>query len=47
MFGTLIIAVESQISKDAKVIVACATGGTMKPSQNLPEGQQSRYFGVF
>ncbi|KAL9432648.1 hypothetical protein AB3S75_027636 [Citrus x aurantiifolia] len=34
--------VESQLDKDAKIIVACATGGTMKPSQNLPEGQQSR-----
>ncbi|XP_024029790.1 rhodanese-like domain-containing protein 14, chloroplastic [Morus notabilis] len=34
--------VESKISKDAKIIVACATGGTMKPTQNLPEGQQSR-----
>ncbi|PON81219.1 Rhodanese-like domain containing protein [Trema orientale] len=34
--------VESKISKDAKIIVACSTGGTMKPSQNLPEGQQSR-----
>lgn len=34
--------VESQIPKDAKVIVACTAGGTMRPSQNLPEGQQSR-----
>ncbi|GMI95467.1 hypothetical protein like AT4G27700 [Hibiscus trionum] len=34
--------VESKFSKNAKIIVACATGGTMKPSQNLPEGQQSR-----
>ncbi|PKI76410.1 rhodanese-like domain-containing protein 14, chloroplastic [Punica granatum] len=34
--------VESKISKDAKIIVACSAGGTMKPSQNLPEGQQSR-----
>jgi hypothetical protein len=37
------IVVESQLSKDAKIIVACSTGGTMKPSMNLPEGQQSRY----
>lgn len=34
--------VESQLSKDAKVIVACTAGGTMRPTQNLPEGQQSR-----
>ncbi|GMI76506.1 hypothetical protein like AT4G27700 [Hibiscus trionum] len=34
--------VESKFDKDAKIIVACTTGGTMKPSQNLPEGQQSR-----
>ncbi|XP_022923075.1 rhodanese-like domain-containing protein 14, chloroplastic [Cucurbita moschata] len=34
--------VESKIAKDAKIIVACSSGGTMKPTQNLPEGQQSR-----
>ncbi|KAK9293002.1 hypothetical protein L1049_020986 [Liquidambar formosana] len=34
--------VESKINKDAKIIVACSAGGTMKPTQNLPEGQQSR-----
>ncbi|KAL5716016.1 hypothetical protein ACHQM5_017857 [Ranunculus cassubicifolius] len=34
--------VESQIAKDSKIIVACSSGGTMKPTQNLPEGQQSR-----
>ncbi|CAL9748929.1 unnamed protein product [Musa acuminata subsp. burmannicoides] len=34
--------VESKLDKDAKIIVACSTGGTTKPSQNLPEGQQSR-----
>ncbi|KAG6753614.1 hypothetical protein POTOM_041596 [Populus tomentosa] len=34
--------VESKINKNAKIIVACSAGGTMKPSQNLPEGQQSR-----
>ncbi|GER33416.1 major facilitator superfamily protein [Striga asiatica] len=34
--------VESKIAKDAKIIVACSAGGTTKPSQNLPEGQQSR-----
>ncbi|KAL2550819.1 Rhodanese-like domain-containing protein 14 [Forsythia ovata] len=34
--------VESKIDKSAKIIVACSAGGTMKPSQNLPEGQQSR-----
>ncbi|OMO93556.1 hypothetical protein COLO4_16824 [Corchorus olitorius] len=34
--------VESKFDKDAKIIVACSAGGTMKPTQNLPEGQQSR-----
>ncbi|KAM7267763.1 hypothetical protein ACFE04_009929 [Oxalis oulophora] len=34
--------VESKLSKDAKIIVACASGGKIKPTQNLPEGQQSR-----
>ncbi|EOY23650.1 Rhodanese/Cell cycle control phosphatase superfamily protein isoform 2, partial [Theobroma cacao] len=34
--------VESKFDKDAKIIVACTSGGTMKPTQNLPEGQQSR-----
>ncbi|KAJ7959391.1 rhodanese-like domain-containing protein 14, chloroplastic [Quillaja saponaria] len=34
--------VESKIDKNAKIIVACSAGGTMKPSQNLPEGKQSR-----
>ncbi|EEF27743.1 rhodanese-like domain-containing protein 14, chloroplastic [Ricinus communis] len=34
--------VDSKIDKNAKIIVACSSGGTMKPSQNLPEGQQSR-----
>lgn len=34
--------VESKLSKDAKIIVACSAGGTMRPTQNLPEGQQSR-----
>ncbi|XP_071929349.1 rhodanese-like domain-containing protein 14, chloroplastic isoform X1 [Coffea arabica] len=34
--------VESKIEKKAKIIVACSSGGTMKPSQSLPEGQQSR-----
>ncbi|KAI3410541.1 Rhodanese domain-containing protein [Psidium guajava] len=37
-----ITTVESKIGKDAKIIVACSAGGTMKPSQSLPEGQQSR-----
>jgi len=35
-------AVESKLDKEAKIIVACSTGGLMKPSQNLPEGNQSR-----
>ncbi|XP_019417899.1 PREDICTED: rhodanese-like domain-containing protein 14, chloroplastic [Lupinus angustifolius] len=34
--------VEAKLDKNAKIIVACSSGGTMKPSQNLPEGQQSR-----
>lgn len=34
--------VESKIDKNAKIIVACSAGGTMRPSPNLPEGQQSR-----
>ncbi|KAG6714275.1 hypothetical protein I3842_05G196100 [Carya illinoinensis] len=34
--------VESKLDKEAKIIVACSSGGTMKPTQNLPEGQQSR-----
>ncbi|XP_020114917.1 rhodanese-like domain-containing protein 14, chloroplastic isoform X1 [Ananas comosus] len=34
--------VESKFDKDAKIIVACSSGGTMRPSQSLPEGQQSR-----
>ncbi|KAJ9174309.1 hypothetical protein P3X46_017346 [Hevea brasiliensis] len=34
--------VESKIDKNAKIIVACSAGGTTKPSQSLPEGQQSR-----
>lgn len=34
--------VESKIDKSAKIIVACSAGGTLRPSQNLPEGQQSR-----
>lgn len=34
--------VESKIDKNSKVIVACSAGGTMRPSQTLPEGQQSR-----
>ncbi|CAI0544661.1 unnamed protein product [Linum tenue] len=39
--------VDSKLGKDAKIIVACSAGGTMKPSQNLPQGQQSRYFQLF
>ncbi|KAK9122233.1 hypothetical protein Syun_019850 [Stephania yunnanensis] len=34
--------VESKLDKDSKIIVACTSGGTMRPSQNLPEGKQSR-----
>lgn len=37
-----ISSVEEKIDKNAKIIVACSSGGTMKPTQNLPEGQQSR-----
>ncbi|KAL2318158.1 hypothetical protein Fmac_032034 [Flemingia macrophylla] len=34
--------VEAKIDKSAKIIVACSSGGTLRPSQNLPQGQQSR-----
>ncbi|KAI5079824.1 hypothetical protein GOP47_0005303 [Adiantum capillus-veneris] len=34
--------VRSKLEKDKRIIVACAAGGTMRPSQNLAEGQQSR-----
>ncbi|AES72559.1 putative Rhodanese-like domain-containing protein [Medicago truncatula] len=34
--------VGEQLDKNAKIIVACSAGGTMKPTQNLPQGQQSR-----
>lgn len=34
--------VRSKLEKDKRIIVACAAGGTMKPSANLAEGQQSR-----
>ncbi|CAI9295598.1 unnamed protein product [Lactuca saligna] len=34
--------VASKLDKNSKIIVACSSGGTMKPTQNLPEGQQSR-----
>ncbi|KAI3818043.1 hypothetical protein L1987_11845 [Smallanthus sonchifolius] len=36
--------VESKLDKNSKIIVACSSGGTMKPTLNLPEGQQSRSF---
>lgn len=39
--------VESKIDKNSKVIVACSAGGTMRPSQTLPEGQQSRWLFSF
>jgi rhodanese-related sulfurtransferase len=34
--------VEEKLGKDAKIIVACSAGGTMKPTLNLPDGKQSR-----
>ncbi|KAL5199287.1 hypothetical protein ABZP36_020490 [Zizania latifolia] len=34
--------VNKKLGKDAKIIVACSTGGTLKPTQNLPDGKQSR-----
>ncbi|KAG7541238.1 Rhodanese-like domain superfamily [Arabidopsis thaliana x Arabidopsis arenosa] len=34
--------IEAKLDKEAKIIVACSSAGTMKPTQNLPEGQQSR-----
>jgi hypothetical protein len=39
----ILAAVEEKLNKNAKIIVACSAGGTMKPTQNLPQGQQSRY----
>ncbi|KAI3924569.1 hypothetical protein MKX01_038009, partial [Papaver californicum] len=33
--------VESKLDKNSKIIVACSSGGTMRPTQNLPQGQQS------
>jgi hypothetical protein len=39
----MLAAVGEKLNKDAKIIVACSAGGTMKPTQNLPQGQQSRY----
>jgi hypothetical protein len=35
--------VDTKVGKDAKIIVACSTGGTLKPTQNFPDGKQSRY----
>jgi len=34
--------VRSKLGKNSKIIVACSAGGTMRPTPNLPEGQQSR-----
>ncbi|XP_057818972.1 rhodanese-like domain-containing protein 14, chloroplastic isoform X2 [Cryptomeria japonica] len=34
--------VRSKLDKNSKIIVLCSQGGTMKPSANFPEGQQSR-----
>eukprot|EP01018_Ginkgo_biloba_P012953 Gb_38983 [translate_table: standard] len=34
--------VRSKLDKNSKIIVACSSGGNMRPSPNLPEGQQSR-----
>lgn len=39
--------IESKLDKSSKIIVACSSGGTMKPTQNLPEGQQSRLLKIF
>ncbi|KAI5016780.1 hypothetical protein ZWY2020_006631, partial [Hordeum vulgare] len=36
--------VEEKLNKDSKIIVACSAGGTMKPTQNLPDGKQSREY---
>eukprot|EP00897_Mesotaenium_endlicherianum_P001563 jgi/Mesen1/1434/ME000131S00499 len=30
------------LTKDSKIIVACSFGGTLKPTQNFPEGKESR-----
>jgi hypothetical protein len=34
--------VNSKLDKSTKTIVACQSGGTVKPTANLSEGQQSR-----
>ncbi|XP_062194004.1 rhodanese-like domain-containing protein 14, chloroplastic isoform X2 [Phragmites australis] len=34
--------VDAKVGKDAKIIVACSTGGTLRPTQNFPDGKQSR-----
>lgn len=34
--------IKPKVDKDAKIIVACSAGGTMRPSASLAEGQQSR-----
>ena len=34
--------VEERVPKNAKIIVACAPGGTLKPTQSLPGGKESR-----
>ncbi|KAL5205290.1 hypothetical protein ABZP36_033499 [Zizania latifolia] len=41
--------VNEKLGKDAKIIVACSTGGTLIPTQNLPDGKQSRseFYAVF
>ena len=38
----LVAEVSSKVGKDKRIIVACASGGTMKPSASLADGQQSR-----
>jgi hypothetical protein len=47
MFFLLCTGVDEKVGKDAKIIVACSTGGTLKPTQNFPDGKQSRYVIVY
>lgn len=34
--------VTSKLDKGAKIVIGCQSGGTMKPTPNLADGQQSR-----
>ena len=34
--------VTSKLDKGAKIVIGCQSGGTVKPTPNLADGQQSR-----